>query len=62
MICINILIVTRLTGGDKEIQLQCAKAWTAWELCMFSLISDPAVVASQLADEKRLLTKALIEW
>ena len=51
----------RFTGDDKEVQMRCARAWTEWELMNSSLIPDPAVVESKLADEKKMLTKALIE-
>ena len=42
--------------------MRCAKAWTEWELSMFGLIPDPAFVESHLADEEKILTKALLEW
>ena len=38
------IISCRLTGSDKEIQLKCARAWTAWELNILTLTCDSAVV------------------
>ncbi|XP_045170391.2 probable proline iminopeptidase [Mercenaria mercenaria] len=31
----------RLTGGDKKVELECAKAWTKWEMTISRLYVDP---------------------
>ena len=51
----------RLTGDDREVQLRCAKAWTAWELSMFGLIPNPTMLQSMVKDEEWLINRAIIE-
>ena len=54
------LSLFRLTGDDREVQLQCAKAWTAWELSMFGLIPNPALLQSKVQDEEWMINRAII--
>ena len=53
---------SRLTGADKEVQLRCAKAWSAWELNTLKLIADPATIQTRLANDTWALAFAKIEW
>jgi proline iminopeptidase len=36
----------RLTGPDRQVQLECAHAWSVWEGSTLSMIADPARVAA----------------
>ena len=44
-----------------QVQLQCAKAWSGWELWTAKLISDPAVIEARLEDLVWTLSFARIE-
>lgn len=50
----------RLTGDDEAVQLQAARAWSAWEARTSHLVADPDL-ASTFADEKFALALARIE-
>lgn len=52
----------RLTGSNEDIKLQCARAWSGWEMNTVKLISDPAVIESRLSDAAWALAFARIEW
>jgi len=51
----------RLTGDDKQVQLECAKAWSTWELATSRLYLDPSYMARAEADIWALQF-ARIEW
>ncbi|MCM2292007.1 prolyl aminopeptidase [Allorhizobium sp. BGMRC 0089] len=34
----------RLTGGDKALQIECARAWSQWEAATISLVPDPDLI------------------
>lgn len=51
----------RLTGSDKAVQLKCARAWTAWELNVLTLVCDPALVEERLAIDDWILGFAKTE-
>ena len=51
----------RLTGDDKQVQLECAKAWSTWELATSRLYLDPLYMARAEADIWALQF-ARIEW
>jgi len=51
----------RLTGDNKEVQLECAKAWSGWELCTSKLITDATSVQTRLTDLDWTLAFARIE-
>ena len=55
------LTLFRLTGDDREVQLLCAKAWTAWELSMVGLIPNPAMLHTKVQDEEWMINRAMIE-
>ena len=57
-----ICCLCRLTGSDKAIQLKCARAWTAWELNVLTMICDPAIIEERLAIDDWVLTFAKTEW
>ena len=40
----------RLTGSDRDAQLQCAKAWLEWELNTVKLITDSTAIERELAN------------
>jgi proline iminopeptidase len=50
----------RLTGSDPKVQLECAKAWTTWEMSTSRLYIDPATV-ERGEDDKFALAFARIE-
>lgn len=50
----------RLTGEDKAVQIQCAKAWSAWEMATCRLKVDQATI-SRAEDDKFSLAFARIE-
>ena len=41
----------RLTGNDEKAKLECAKAWSKWELTTSRLYVDPSYIARVEADE-----------
>lgn len=45
---------TRLTCGDREVELRCARAWSQWEGATLSLLPDPARVAKFGEDDYAL--------
>jgi proline iminopeptidase len=40
----------RLTGDDRAVQLECAKAWSRWEGATITLLPDESTVAAHTAD------------
>jgi proline iminopeptidase len=40
----------RLTGDDRAVQLECAKAWSRWEGATITLLPDASTVAAHTAD------------
>ena len=52
----------RLTSGDKEVELKCAKAWGTWELNTLTLINDPSTVDTTTATDEWIMAFAKIEW
>lgn len=51
----------RLTGEDKKVQIDCAKAWSTWELATSRLYLDPTYLSRAEADIWALQF-ARIEW
>lgn len=43
----------RLTGSDRDAQLQCGKAWVEWDLSTVKLITDSTAIERQLANSDR---------
>ena len=50
----------RLTGEDKRIQLQCARAWSLWEMATCRLLQDKTTL-EKADDDKFALEFARIE-
>jgi proline iminopeptidase len=44
----------RLTGGDRDEQLRCAKAWSKWEAQIVTLLPNAHVVEEFTDDEKAI--------
>ncbi len=59
---VRLCYLCRLTGSDKATQLKCARAWTAWELNVLSMICDPAIIEERLAIDDWVLAFAKTEW
>jgi proline iminopeptidase len=51
----------RLNGTDEKVKLQCAIAWTAWEMRTGRLLEDPKAVQKAREDHKFALAFARIE-
>jgi len=51
----------RLTGSDEKAKLQCAIAWTTWEMATGRLMVDPKAVAKAKEDTKFALAFSRIE-
>jgi proline iminopeptidase len=50
----------RLTGSDREAQLQCARAWSKWEMATCKLYMDPEAL-KRAEDDEFALAFARIE-
>ena len=55
-------MTVRLTSGDKEVQLKCAKAWGTWEVNTLTLINDPTTVDTTTTTDEWIMAFARIEW
>jgi len=51
----------RLTGNDEKVKLECARAWSTWELHTSRLYVDPNYIARAADDDKFALAFARIE-
>ncbi|EGC32465.1 hypothetical protein DICPUDRAFT_38349 [Dictyostelium purpureum] len=51
----------RLTGKDEKVMLECAMAWSKWEMATSKLIVDPKKIAKATEDPKFALAFARIE-
>ena len=50
----------RLTGDDRDVQLECAKAWSKWEATIVTLLPNPHVV-EEFTDDDTAIAIARIE-
>ena len=55
------MIWCRVTGSDKIIQLQCAKAWSEWQLNTLQLNIDAGLIETKLSNDEWVLAKAKLE-
>ena len=55
------MICCRVTGSDKNVQLQCAKAWSEWQLNTLQLNIDPGLIETKLSNDEWVLAKAKLE-
>ena len=51
----------RLTGPDEQEKLECAKAWSKWEMATARLYCDPEMV-QKVDEDEFALQFARIEW